>query len=486
LSQGTTYHWRAYATDGAATGYGSDMYFTTEGSDTLCEYLNTGQDSDSDSIYAANWTAQYFTTDSTAHTVTKIRLYLKRILSPGTITVSMKHADDNHKPTGADLCSGTYNGDTISTAYGWVEFDVDDISIEASTEYTIVARAVAGDGSNYVVWGEDNGGGLDNAYGFHSTDGGISWTSDSPVDYLFEIWGNPVMAVNTAAVFRGYLEDDDMLFVCDYENIYPPYYPDYDCPTYFSVRLYGTDGTTLLKSTSCRAWGNKPGAIYVSADEAVALTEGSGYYLKLVLNSDEDVVSSYQLLSSDWKGADLTGLDRWCITTAHSIETYYYSVFDQTIDLTDVLKNTEVLNEGGGVIFITGIPGLDQVRPDLFAVTVTTPGYTPSEGTIAPGADWPEMVGPDVEEVVDTGGGWFGMSGKDFGGWCIIAFYILAACFLVPRGGNWVGDVSIAAGLAIPCMLGGNALGFIDIVYIAVPLAILGFMLVYTLWFSRT
>lgn len=490
LSQGTTYHWRAYATDGEATGFGSDMYFTTEGSDSLYEYLNTGQDGDSDNIYAANWTAQYFTTDSTAHTITTINLYLKRVLSPGTITVSLKHADDSHKPTGADLCSGTYNGDNISTAYGWVEFDVDDISLEASTEYAIVVRAVAGDGSNYVVWGEDAGGGLADAYGWHSTDGGVSWITDSPADYLFEIWGNPVLAINTAAVFRGYLDDDDddMLFVLDYENIYPPYYPDYDCPTYFSLRLYGTDGTTLLKSTACRAWGNKPGAIYVSGEEAVALTPGSAFYLKLMLNSDASVVASYQLQSVDWKGWDLTTLDRWVITTAHSIETYYYDVLGVVVDLTEFAGGSEVLNEEGGIIFATGIPALSEIRPDLFKVVIHIPSHEDEDWTNAfvEATDWEVQVGPTAANVLTAGGGFIGMDGKMFGTFILLGIYMLGILIVVGKGAGSRGSGFIGAGLAIPILIAGTWLRLLDVVFISVLASIAVVLLVYSLWWART
>jgi hypothetical protein len=484
LAHGTTYHWRAFASAGATTGYGSDMVFTTEGSASLYEYWNTGEDDDSAAIYAGNWTAQYFTVDSTSHSVTAVRVYLKRVGSPGTVTLSIKHVDDSFKPTGADICSGTYDGDVLSTDYNWVEFTVDEASLEAETAYAIVVRAVAGDGSNYVFWGEDSGGGLDDAFGWHSTDGGVTWSSDSPVDYLFELWGYPLLSIESAAVFRGYLpdDDDDMLFAVQYINTYPPYYPDYDCPTYFSLRLYDTDGVTLLKSTACQMWGNMPGAIYVAGEEAASLTPDAQYYLKLVLNSDTDIVASYQLQSIDWKGDDLAGLDRWVITTAHSIETYYGGV-----ELTEFIAGQgEVLNEEGGVIFSTGIPALADIRPDLFKVAVHTPGYEGEDWTNAFGeaTDWETQVGDTVASLLTTGGGYIGMDGKNFGTWLLLGAYLIFALLMVgkqSREGGFIG-----AGLAVPILLMGTWLRLLDVVFIAVTASIAVGLLMYSLWWSRT
>ena len=482
LAHGTTYHWRAYATDGATTGYGEDMVFTTEGSASLYEYLNTGQDGDSTAIYAGNWTAEYFTTDATSHTVTSIRVYLKRVLLPGTITVSIKHVDDNNKPTGADICSGTYDGDNLSTSYGWAEFIVDEVSLEAEAEYAVVVRAIAGDAANYVMWGKDTGGGLALANGWSSADGGISWSDDSPIDYLFELWGYPVLSIESAAVFTGYLEDDDLLFVLEYINTYPPYYPDYDCPTYFSLQLFDTDGTTLIASTTCRAWGNKPGAIYLSADYAAPLTPDAAYYLKLVYNSDTDIVASYQLQTVDWKGDDLAGLDRWVITTAHSIETYYGGV--ALTEYVGVLG--EVLNVEGGIVFATGIPALAEVRPDLFKVVVHTPGYEAEDWTDAfvDATDWETQIGATAAGILTAGGVFVGMDGKNFGTFILLLVYIAFALLLVGkqiRGGGYIG-----AGLAMPILMMGTWLRLMDIVFIAVTASIAIFLLVYSLFFART
>lgn len=316
----------------------------TYAADELREYLNTGGDGDSQYIYSGNWTAQQFTSDNVSHKVSSVRLSLKRVGNPGTVTVSIKEADGAHKPTGADLSSGTIDGDTFGTSYSFITVDLDEVSLEGATEYTIVVRAIAGDVANYVLWQDDSGGGLANAVGLSSNDGGVTWSSDSPADYLFEIWGDECLVINGAGVFSGYIEDDDLLITIDYLAEYPPYYPSDDSAEHFDVQLCSADNVTdVIASTPLIDWGYKPASIYLSADLAAGITFGDSYYIKL-LNADSPstVNETYQLQSTDWYGDDLTYLDRWCIRLAHNMESYYSLTF-----VTYVSGKGEVLNEQG-------------------------------------------------------------------------------------------------------------------------------------------
>ena len=54
------------------------------------------------------------------------------------------------------MCSGTLDGDSFDTSYNWYTFTVDNEMLTASTEYSIVVRAVAGDSSNYILWAKDS------------------------------------------------------------------------------------------------------------------------------------------------------------------------------------------------------------------------------------------------------------------------------------------------------------------------------------------
>ena len=64
--------------------------FGTTTPSNLYEHLNTGNDGDSLEIYGANWTAQQFTVGTTSHSVNTIKLLLKRVGSPSTVTVSIR------------------------------------------------------------------------------------------------------------------------------------------------------------------------------------------------------------------------------------------------------------------------------------------------------------------------------------------------------------------------------------------------------------
>ena len=162
---------------------------------TLYEYYNTGDDAQTP-MYGNWWRGQTFT-PSVAHKITSVKLRLYRTGSPGTLTVSIKAVDGSSHPTGADLCSGTIDGDTLTTDTegAWYEITLGDgYELSASVKYAIVGRALGGDASNKVHWRGDQssptyaGGCLE-----VSLNGGSSWTSYPTVDAMFEEWGEPLV-----------------------------------------------------------------------------------------------------------------------------------------------------------------------------------------------------------------------------------------------------------------------------------------------------
>lgn len=454
-------------------------------SSSIYEYWNTGQDGNSDNILSANWTAMQFTSDNVSHTVETIRLYLKRTgASPGTVTVSLRHADSDNFSTGIDLTSATLNGNAFSTGYSWQEFDVTDYSLEESESYAIVIRALTSDNSNYISWGADTGGGLADAVGSHTINGGLSWVSNSPKDYLFELWGEPGLEVKSAAVFSGYLETGDLLFTAEVINTYAPYEEDNeDIASLFEVRLLDTDGITYIASTVPKEWGNRPVSIYLSADEATPLTGGSAYYIQVYGNFGSNPTSSYQLQSDNWKGTDLTYLDRWCISTARNIGDYdadnseYYTV--------RIAGKGEVLDEDGGVIFDNGIPGLSRERPSLFQAVVNIPALDEPTWTDAfrEATTWQEAVGADVVTMVEAWGTIVGLDGEEVltTGLMMMGGGIFILVIVV--GGGFIGALMVAL---LPVMLFGAWLRVIDIVVIGLLAAILAFLFVWSVWWSKT
>ena len=443
---------------------------------TEYESYNTGGDGDSANISGLNWAAQQFTADNKAHTVNYVRVSLKKVGDPDTVTVSIKPVDDAGKPYGLDIASGTLDGATFSTSYLTIEFEVDEGDIEGGESYAVVVRALAGDATNYVLWQKDTGGGLASSVGLHSTDGGVTWTSDTPADYLFEIWGFEVVKVNGGVVFSGYIEDDDLLFTFDYDCVYPPYYPSETPAKHFDLRLYDTDNVTVIASTPLKSWGEHyPASIYLSADASAPITLGGAYKLALVNSDDTSVNATYTLQGSDWYGDNLVYLDDWVKTLATVMEVQYSTTF-----LTAVSGKGDVLNEEGGVIFDNGISGLSYVRPDLFKTVSNLPTYTLPEWTNAydSATDWETEVGAGVAADATTMGNVIGMDGK---GVLQILLALLVVVIALFSGYFFYGVI-----LAFPIILWGTEMRVVAFAIVGVLVALALFNFVFRTWWSKT
>lgn len=170
------------------------MKLKAEGLDPLYEYYNTGDDFE-DFGYGDGWLAQTFTVGGTGHTITSVKLKLYRYGSPGIVMVSIRATDVEGKPTGADLTSGTTNGNTLPTGapYEWRGIALTEIELSPNTKYAIVCKpAPNGNGSNLVYWRE-------HFYGLYVDGRALSndwkpgyWRLLGPVDFMFEVWGNPL------------------------------------------------------------------------------------------------------------------------------------------------------------------------------------------------------------------------------------------------------------------------------------------------------
>lgn len=430
-------------------------------------------------IYAGIWGAQTFTVGAESHSITSIRIQAYRELLPGTITASIRAVDGADHPTGSDLCSGTMDGDIMTTGAGgaWYEIDVDDYSLEASTMYAIVVRATAGDVDNSLHWNMDgSAGSYADGQEEYSTNSGVSWDGDSDDDYMFEVWGEHLIAIERAEVYRSYIEDNDMLVVCETNNTYVPYYPDYGVSRYFDIQLTSADGATILAQTVNNMWGNRPQAIYLSADACSSLTSGSAYRIYLYGDFGANPSTYYTLLSADWRGDDKTLLDSWVLLTAHRMESYY------DVSFTTFVSEGEVLNTEGGAIFNYGIPLLAEQRPNIFASPVTGEIYESGEVTEGwSGTNWETMVGTDMATFINNGGTLMGMTGQRFGSVLLIIIYVGLAVFLLPRGHSAAGMIAAA-----PLILLGVWLRLVDAVFIGVMLSILALFIIYHFWVRNT
>jgi len=462
----------------------SNVYALTP---TLQENLVTGGDAASAThIYGANFVAQQFTSLADAHTVTSIGVGIYRSGSPGTVTVSLYNAAAGVPTT--LITSTTLNGNALAVAYSGVikvNLTVEYQSMLASTQYAIVVSAPNGDAGNYVLWWSDSGGGLANAVGSNSTDGGSSWTSDTPVDYLFSVYGNTVLSIVSAGVSQSYLTSGDLLFYIELINIYPPYANVYDPAQYFQIQLIGLDTTTVLAATPMTAWGDRPESIYLSASSASSITVGAAYIIKVVGTWTATPPSiTYTLQPSDWKGSNLTYLDKWMINTAYSIS--LYENFANGTLTQYVTDQGEILTDAGGALFTNAIPGIAQIRPNKFAVAKSKPQFAlgTNQGTYDASKLYSTQLGTEISDDLDTWGALFSISGSTFGGLLIgllVAILLFAGMIL---GGRAAMPVFVI--ICLPILFIGNYTGLVSIQWTLGLGAIAFILFVRQLWWKTT
>lgn len=483
LSPATVYHYRAKALGSLGVwGYGEDRMFATKGSPVPYEFWNTGGDTDANPTYAANWTYQTFTTNTTdvAHSITSIRLSLRRFGNPGEVTASIRHATDcvpltcNCTPTGADLAYGTLDGDLFNTAYTWWEFELSpEICYTANTTYAIVLRATEGDNTNYVEWEQDAGGGYAGGNAGDSYDSGITWTDVCPADNLFEVWGEPCLQVHDAKVFSDYIEDGDWLITCMYTNTYPPYYDNQDdVSSLFYLQLI--DGSTVKAQTKVPEWGYKPGHIYLSPDMVESLEWGENYLVRLYGDFTGYPYMEYALQDEDWMGEDLNRFDTWVRSSAQLMEVYYGT------DLTTYVGGKGlVLNEDGGAIFNNCISSCSAVRPGIFQITSSVPGYERGAWTQASqtGIQWQTILGPYLTTAFTTAGGTLNINGSIVGALIGFLFYAVVAGLAFPPG-HAIAAISIPFGIMVVVWY----TGLLPLVALGVLLALAAFWIIWQMW----
>lgn len=146
----------------------------------------------STSCYGVHWKWQTFT-PQIGHTITSVFLYLRKIGSPGDLTVSIR-ATSGGVPTGSDLATGTLLEADIPSSEGLVEVALSEYALVADTKYAIIWRALDGDANNYVrTYMDANALYTRGTFG-DSDDSGENWYDygEDGYDVPFQEWGNPL------------------------------------------------------------------------------------------------------------------------------------------------------------------------------------------------------------------------------------------------------------------------------------------------------
>lgn len=457
--------------------------------DTSYESYTSGDDIATE-VYGDNWSAQTFTTTS-SHTVSQVKIKAYRTLTPGTVTLSIRATDGSGHPTGYDLTSGTIDADAefgTSSPGDWETISVTETSLEDATKYAIVVRAVGGDASNKIHWRANDAGSYSGGNREYATDGGATWNTDSSDDHMFEVLGNPALEIVDAKVFSSGIEDGDWYVVVHYKNIRPPEYPNEDPEGHFSIQFM--DDTLVVAQVQMPSWGYKPAAIYINPVTASAMAWGdSDFKVRIYGNPDQFSPSpsaEHVLVPTDWVGSELFWLDEWVRDTADLMETYYGEDFIAT-ELGGTTFPDGVLTYLGGQIFLDGMPGLENVRPNLFYVLVRSPEWEDSEypHQYQESLDWETQLGTQTAEAIGGMADVFGINGRLFGGIGIFVLCVGMIGIFAASKASTFGTLG-AILLIIPVFIMGAWLDLIPIALIAVLSTFAIFMLVWILWLRGT
>jgi hypothetical protein len=444
----------------------------------IYEFYNTGDDG-AQGIYAIYWYGQTFNT-TVSHTIDGMRLRLYKAGTAGYLYVGIRACNTSTGlPEGADLTSGVYDGSILvtNTSGSYREVTLTTYTLAANTQYAIICWGTGADASNGIFWRSDNSSPTyTGGYYISSSDDGITWTSNTSRDYMFELWGKPTMDVVGAQVYSGYLEAGDWLFVVNYINEVTPYYPVSNPENYWLLQLL--DGSTAISSLPVQQWGQRPGSIYLSAAAVSSLEWGKAYTIRLYGNYGTYPYDSYTLEPANWIGGSWGQLDTWCTNLAHTMEDR-----DGVEYLTDGPEG-EVLNTAGGAIFTIGIPWLPETRPGIFQYSLSTLTYTnESWANTYPNSlsDWSTWMGPEITDIANNAGDILHISGK----WALGLFFFMF--YLVVAGvGIFSGHITEGLVIASPLII-------LTMNWMIIPMALVatGIMLgVYKWlkgeWFERT
>lgn len=466
---------------------------------TLQENLLIGGDAASAThIYGSNVVGMQFTSLVSAHSLTSIGVGLYRVGSPGYINISLYTAAAGVPVT--ELTSVTYNGNNLGTAYSSViKMDLlsEYFSMSGSTQYAVVVSAPYGDSSNYVLWEADSGGGLADAVGSHSTDGGYTWASDSPVDYLFGIWGNVSLSIVSVKAFQHYLTSGDLLITAEVINNYPPYASSslYDPTQLFAVQLLDLTGTNVLASVPLVSWGDFPESIYLSPSSVSSLTIGGAYIFRVIGTFSPYPSVTYALTSGDWQGDMVSNnyvyFNQWVKATAQNMELTYQLDSGTLISL--LTGGGWTLTSSGGAYFTESIPGIMSVEPSLFQYAKSRPQFAiGTDQSVDAGktsaqieTEFEIAVGTQVAGIANTFGGLFGIPGFNFMGY-VLEGLILAVVLIGLFAGEGAGALAIMIVAGVPILFYGNYIHAIGIQWTLVFAATMLFLFVRQFYWKTT
>lgn len=182
-------------------------YWNTLAEDKYTQYSDAGG--------LDTWRGQTFTADSD-HNITSVKVLLNKsstvAYAPGIITAVIKNVGANGLPTGGDLCSGTTDGDTLSSNSSvgeWREIMIDvPMSVITGNQYALILKLASSDHHIRFMWWAADSKVVPGYYSggrvVFTGNAGSTWNfqNDNIHDLLFEIHGDGEPA-NTDPVVEG-------------------------------------------------------------------------------------------------------------------------------------------------------------------------------------------------------------------------------------------------------------------------------------------
>jgi hypothetical protein len=246
-----------------------------------------------------------------------------------------------------------------------------------------------------------------------------------------------------------------MLFVAETYVYYASEPTDYSAEQAFLFALVDTDGTTVLRSVSLPAWGNKVVGIYQTAAQvtSLGLSSGTAYELKIMGNPvifgtltegtnmvtetlDPSIGSD---LSVDW-------IDQSTATnTANPLRDFIILIAEDleandspSTSYLDTAKGLTTLSTTGDDIFLDGIPDLELFCPIAFTATTSPMEATapPSTGALQTGTTITGKLGPTFDRAFTSLGNWLGLSQRVAGSLALMVAALLVAFYVYQKSEN--------------------------------------------------
>lgn len=461
---------------GSNAGY--DFMFQVYGEAVdLTDYEQNTSENATETVQTTDWAAQTFTTGTALHDIEYVQLRLQRTGSnPGDINVYIVSVSGTNAPVWIDetyaLASGHISSsavDNATEAWYYVPMSTEPSTLisyrpDYSTRYAIVVAVPDGGVADYVDWSCNDSDVYAGGSAFTSADSGVTWAAITS-DFAFKITGNSTLRIVDVAVFTNYMETGDMLFLVHYEVWLDTRYPDSRLTFYLSTEnsTGGAVGKTGLGGLDSNGWGYKPGCIYLNAATAAQIEWMGTCNVTIAPYAETCDNTTYLLAPSDWVGSDKNLLDYWVRQTAQVMDLYYdgyidiyAETFNNQYGTATMLPGMGLLTEEGGDIFISGIYGLEEMRPHLFYMIKSKINTEFVKYTGAGKHELTNTVGPQFMTVFNSWGAVFNMSGVTFAAVLMMGL----ACGTAGIGMFVAQDVRGGIIGAVPIMIFSFAMGF--------------------------